>query len=202
MPSMSTESYKTLIELQTDLKSFETSVDKHFLRIRNLRLEIVEDAKINANGNNEIPEEFYLQEKILDLKKENQDLMDMITTLERKVLDFYITHDVPGIKKDAETQRTNIEILKNKLSVKQKEFDKFLEKYNALEQNIQIDEKKHTMYYIIFIFWIILLSVFLYICFKIYTSNKIPSITFYIFFVAGLVSIYYIYLNLKPYIDI
>ena len=151
---MSTESYKTLIELQTDLKSFETSVDKHFLRIRNLRLEIVEDAKINANGNNEIPEEFYLQEKILDLKKENQDLMDMITTLERKVLDFYITHDVPGIKKDADTQRTNIEILKNKLSVKQKEFDKFLEKYNALEQNIQTDEKKHTMYYIIFIFLI------------------------------------------------
>ena len=199
---MSTESYKTLIELQTDLKSFETSVDKHFLRIRNLRLEIIEDANLNATGNNEIPEEFYLQEKILDLKKENQDLMDMITTLEKKFLDFYITYDVPGIKKDAETQRINIDRLKNKLSIKQKEFDKFLEKYNALEQNIQIDEKKHTMYYIIFIFWLILLGVFLYICFKIYISNEIPSITFYIFFIAGLISIYYIYLNLKPYIDI
>ena len=202
MPSMSTESYKTLIELQTDLKSFETSVDKHFLKIRNLRLEIMEDAKINQPGSNEIPEEFYLQEKILDLKKENQDLMDMITTLERKVLDFYITHDVPGIKKDSEIQRTNINTLKDKLEVKQNEFDKFLEKYYALEQNIQIDEKKHIMYYIIFIFWIILLCVFLYICFKIYITNQVPSITFYIFFAAGIVSIYYIYLNLKMYIDI
>ena len=202
MPSMSSDSYKTLIELQVDIKSFETSVDKHFLKIRNLRLEIIDDAKINQTGSNEIPEEFYLPEKILDLKTENQDLMDMITTLERKVLDFYITHDVPGIKKDAETQRTNINTLKDKLEVKQNEFDIFLGKYNALEQNIQIDEKKHTMYYIIFIFWIILLSVFLYICFKIYISNQVPSITFYIFFVAGIVSIYYIYLNLKSSFDI
>jgi hypothetical protein len=202
MPSMSTESYKTLIDLQADLKSFETSVDKHFLKIRNLRLEIMEDDKIYQAGSNEIPEEFYLQEKILDLKKENQDLMDMITTLERKVLDFYITHDVPGIKTDAESQRTNINTLKDKLAVKQNEFDKFIEKYHALEQNIQIDEKKHTMYYIIFIFWVVLLCVFLYICFKIYISNQVPSITFYIFFVAGIVSIYYIYVNLKSYFDI
>ena len=34
---MSTESYKTLIELQSDLKNFESSVDNHFLKIRSLR---------------------------------------------------------------------------------------------------------------------------------------------------------------------
>ena len=80
-------------------------------------------------------------------------------------------------------------------------YDYLLWQYELKHKNIQLDEKKHTMYYFIFMFWIILLGVFLYICFKIYISNKVPSITFYIFFIAAVISFYYIYLNFKNYFD-
>tara|TARA_B100000902_G_scaffold398500_1_gene465486 strand:+ start:4750 stop:5343 length:594 start_codon:yes stop_codon:yes gene_type:complete len=196
MPSMSSESYKTLIDLQADIKSFENSVDSHYLNYYNLYKELNEPINVKK-----LDDGFYFQEKMLNLKKENQDLMDMITTLERRVLDFYRTHDVPGMRQDADAQKEIIKKIEQKLKIKQEEFDDFLLKYNALEKNIQLDEKKHTMYYFIFMFWIILLGVFLYICFKIYISNKVPSITFYIFFIAAVISFYYIYLNFKNYFD-
>lgn len=193
---MSSESYKTLIDLQADIKSFENRVDIHYLNYYNLYKELKDPINVKK-----LDDGFYFQEKMLNLKKENQDLMDMITTLERRVLDFYRTHDVPGMRQDADTQKEAIKKIEQKLKIKQEEFDDFLLKYNALEKNIQLDEKKHTMYYFIFMFWIILLGVFLYICFKIYISNKVPSITFYIFFIAAVISFYYIYLNFKNYFD-
>ena len=186
-------SYETLIELQTDIKSFEDSVDNHNLDRENLLLSLLK-GELNDNS--------ILEIKLLDLKKNSEDLKDMITTLEKNVLDFYIEHDVPGIKEDTNNQKDNIIRLKNKLKVKEDEFDKFFKKYSAIEKNIQIDKKNHTMFYFIFLFWMILLSIFLYICFKIYITNKVPSITFYLFFAASGISIYYIYLNLKKYIDI
>ena len=186
-------SYKTLIELQADIKSFEINVDKHISEREKLLFNI---------DNGKIDDISTLEIKLLDLKKDSEDLKDTISTLERKVLDFYVTYDIPGIKDDAEAQKEIFEKQKQKLNAKQEDFDKFFTKYTALEKNIQIDDKKHSMYYFIFIFWIILLSVFLYICFKIYITNTVPSITFYIFFVAGVISVYYIYLNLKTYIDI
>ena len=193
---MSSESYKTLIDLQADIKSFENSVDSHYLNYYNLYKELKEPINVKK-----LDDGFYFQEKMLNLKKENQDLMDMITTLERRVLDFYRTHDVPGMRQDADAQEETIKKIEQKLKIKQEEFDDFLLKYNALEKNIQLDEKKHALYYFIFMLWIILLGVFLYICFKIYISNKVPSITFYIFFIAAVISFYYIYLNFKNYFD-
>lgn len=186
-------SYETLIELQADIKSFEDSVANHISDREKLLFSLL-NGKIDENSTLEI--------KLLDLKKKSEDLKDMITTLEKKVLDFYVTHNVPGMKDDSKSQKENIQRLKLKLEVKEDEFDKFFKKYSSIEKNIQIDEKSHMMYYFIFIFWIILLSVFLYICFKIYITNTVPSITFYIFFAASCISIYYIYLNLKMYIDI
>jgi hypothetical protein len=186
-------SYESLIELQTDIKSFEDSVDNHISNREKLLFSLL-TKKLDENSNLEI--------KLLDLKKESEDLKDMITTLEKSVLDFYVTYNVPGMKDDAESQKDNIERLKLKLNTKEDDFNKFFKKYKAIEKNIQVDNKKYTMYYFIFIFWIILLCVFLYICFKIYTTNTVPSITFYLFFIAGCISIYYIYLNLKMYIDI
>ena len=186
-------SYETLIELQADIKSFEDSVANHISERENLLFSIL---------NGKIDDDSILKIKLLDLKKDSEDLKDIITTLEKKVLDFYVTHNITGMKNDAESQKKNINRLKLKLQTKEDEFDKFFKKYSAIEKNIQIDGKKQSMYYFIFIFWIILLSVFLYICFKIYITNTVPSITFYIFFATGCISIYYIYLNLKMYIDI
>ena len=186
-------SYETLIELQADIKSYEDSVANHISEREKLLFSLL-NGKIDDNS--------ILEIKLLDLKKNSEDLKDMITTLEKKVLDFYVTHNITGMKDDAKSQKENINRLKLKLQAKEDEFDKFFKKYSAIEKNIQIDGKKQSMYYFIFMFWVILLCVFLYICFKIYITNTVPSITFYIFFVAGVISVYYIYLNLKTYIDI
>ena len=192
------DNYETLIELQNDIKNFETAVDNHKAKVLLLKEEL---KKKHLDGNG-LGDNFLIQEKILKLKTENQDLIDIINGLHRKVMDFYTTHNVPGMKKDSEKTFRKIQNEKEKLELRKSEFDEFLAKYEALDKNLLIDENKYKMYHLVFIGWILLLIVFLYICFKMYITNNIPSITFYIFFIASIFSFYYIYTNLKKYFNI
>ena len=190
---MSKDSYKSLIELQADYKSFENMLETH----KNNRNKVFFKVRTNVIS------EMEFKEELLKLKTENVDLLEYISKLEKRSLDFYQKNNVDDIKTQTSIlSLTEIPKLKRKLEIEEAEHKLIKNKYDSLEKNIQNDHAKITASYIVFIIWSCISILFFYVCAKIYLTNEVPSLTFVLIFILVCYAIYHIYINIHKYITI